>query len=246
MAEPARKFRFRFSLRALFVLISAVALLLGWYGVRVRQQRLAIEALEKLGGGITYAHQYKDGRWPGPSANPDFNAPVPGPKWLRAIIGDDLFVTPVALSLDRSAEPTGVSEKINNDEFIHVGKLSALQFVSLTNANIDGECLKHLRGLKNLRGLHLDGTGVSNDDLKIIGTFENLEWLRLSRTGVTGDDLSDLNRLVHLKELILSIAPVNGRSPAGLRQLSSVLPNVKILYDTHWRPAQTPAESGPR
>lgn len=81
-----------YSLRTLFVLMTAFAV---WFGVivnRAREQREAVKAIEERGGAIIYDWQESI-----PISVPFdprglvLDDKPPGPPWLRRLIGDDYF-----------------------------------------------------------------------------------------------------------------------------------------------------------
>ena len=72
-----------FSLRTLFVLLTALAVWLGVVINRAREQREAVKAIEALGGEVAYDWAWDVKTPKGPT----------GPAWLRRLIGDDFFQT---------------------------------------------------------------------------------------------------------------------------------------------------------
>jgi hypothetical protein len=76
-----------FSLRTLFILLTASAVWLGVVVNRARQQREAIKAIEALGGTVVYDWELSS---PSP-ADFDPDATPPGPDWLRRLVGDEFF-----------------------------------------------------------------------------------------------------------------------------------------------------------
>lgn len=88
---------FQFSLRAAFVILTALGI---WFGIAVspaQQQRRAVKAIEALGGSVAYDWEFKEDD-PDPSPN--------GPAWLRRLIGDDYFQEAQCVYLFGSAEQT--------------------------------------------------------------------------------------------------------------------------------------------
>lgn len=68
-----------FSLRALFILVTASAVWLGIVVHRAHEQREAVKAIQALGGGVRYDWEYLG------TGEPH------GPAWLRQLIGDEFF-----------------------------------------------------------------------------------------------------------------------------------------------------------
>src|SRR5215471_13446031 len=108
MAEMKSRW-FRFSLRTLLLLITALCV---WLGIQVnaaRRQRDAVAKLQKASGEIYYDYQMvpqgglmQSGVPPGIRLRDEVVFPdrlPPGPAWLRKLIGDDCFPTVVAAHL---------------------------------------------------------------------------------------------------------------------------------------------------
>src|SRR5262245_10359599 len=86
---------FRFSLRTMLVLITALCIWLGFQVNAARRQREAVAAILKVGGSVKYDFQMV--------LNPTIPSPLnvsykslkdaspPGPAWLRHLIGDEYF-----------------------------------------------------------------------------------------------------------------------------------------------------------
>lgn len=90
-----------FSLRTLFVLVTAFAVWLGVIVNRAREQREAVEAIEAAGGWIgfdwetEYSHSERDEIvFSIDSRNP------PGPDWLRRLVGEEFFQDAEIVVLD--------------------------------------------------------------------------------------------------------------------------------------------------
>jgi hypothetical protein len=78
--RPARRW-LRFSLRSLLILMTAMAVWLGFTMKRLRDQEQAVARIQELGGTVTYHYQLdENGNWIS-------DAQPPGPRWLRAILG---------------------------------------------------------------------------------------------------------------------------------------------------------------
>ena len=91
-ASPKRRW-LQFSLRTLFILTALLAVWLGFYVKRVRDQRETVAAILKAGGTVAYDYQSPPKVSPGGPLYP--TARPPGPSWLRNLIGEDYFVTVV-------------------------------------------------------------------------------------------------------------------------------------------------------
>ena len=202
--KPKRR-RFQYSLRTLLVVVTLCAIPCSWLGVKIRQakrEREAAAALEKLGA-MLY--------WTGPS----------GPKWLRSMLGDDLFTrvesanffgadaTDADLAnlktLNQLHELSFDNTRITDAGLEYFEDLTQLQELSLTNSQITDAGLEHLRGLKQLQRLCLDY------DINI--TDAGMEHLK---------GLSQLQKL--------SLGCGHRITPAAVKKLQQALPTCEIQY----------------
>ena len=91
--KPKRRW-LQFSLRTLFVVVTLLCVWLGIIVIQAREQRLAVEAIRAVGGFAHYTYQYSAPtgvlRWPKVLGNPP--PPLPGPVWLRKLIGPEYFI----------------------------------------------------------------------------------------------------------------------------------------------------------
>ncbi len=84
----------QFSLRTFFLMLTALAVWLGFVANQTHEQRAAIQAIEATGGAVVYEWQRRGARKPpvpGPFSIPVYPGEPDGPAWLRRIIGDDYF-----------------------------------------------------------------------------------------------------------------------------------------------------------
>lgn len=207
----------RISLRVVLLAMIAVSIPLGIWADRAHRRERAIAALLKGGSGIVYAHEVKK------PFRPDWRhfyllpfyreAPTPGPKWLRRIIGDHYFteVACVGLgshtgddALDRlQAFPRLLcldarSSQITDAGLLKIAKLTNLDELDLRHTAVTDGGLAALRTLVKLRLLDLSDTQISNRAIKILKPnvlmregLVYLEALDLERTNVS-DEVVDM------------------------------------------------------
>ena len=136
-AKPKRRF-FRYSLRTLMLVVTVFCVWLGIISMRARDQRLAVEAIEELGGKVIYEHQFggqpvvtKSGYiWEGAG-------PSPGPAWLRRIVGDEYFFTVTTVYLKGS--------KFTDASLEAIKRLRSFERLTLHETAITDEALVELR-----------------------------------------------------------------------------------------------------
>jgi hypothetical protein len=71
----------------LLVVIVMIALPIGWWVNRGRGQRRVADAIRAAGGWVTYDHEYIQYL----KGNPGRRSEPSAPRWLRSVLGDDLF-----------------------------------------------------------------------------------------------------------------------------------------------------------
>ena len=242
----------------MLLFMTAFAVWLGVQTHRAREQEKVVEAVQRLGGQVTYSDQILAGRsvWVGNSggllivSSSIHKFPPPSPSWLQQLIGEHFFrrVGEIRLS---GAEVT--------DALVpQIGALGSLRVLYLQDARVTDQGLAHLEGLASLEVVHLDRTQITDEGLRHLQGLENLEELSLNGTAVSDAGLKHLAGLTKLKVLFLGQRHPDGTvdgtkitdagldhvkgltslefvSVAGTRvtssgeeQLRSVLPNVMI------------------
>ena len=127
---------FQFSLRTIFIVMTLLALWLGYITHRARQQKQAVEAIEKLGGEVSYDYE------------------PAGPAWLRRLIGIDYFASVTTVEL--------LGREVTDAGLEHLKRLTSLRRLFLSGTQISGAGLEYLKGLTRLVLLEVDDTEVSD------------------------------------------------------------------------------------
>ena len=103
------------------------------------------------------------------------NAEVPGPAWLRKLIGDDFFRTPVTVLLfDGSNVTNELIEK-------HVAQLSKLQTLEFTSPTVTDEVLSHVARLHDLETLMIVCPKLTASGLRQLAPLKSLKILAVYR-----------------------------------------------------------------
>jgi hypothetical protein len=196
---------FQFTIRSLLALAVAVAIPCGWFAAEMKaawEQKAATEAIVKLGGAVA---------WP--------ESQVPGPPWLRNLVGDDLLVNVTLVSLRRRP---GFDDAV----LTRVEELPQLEMLDLSNTAVTDAGLKHLESLARLGYLDLAGTQVSDAGLEHLKGLRELRRLWLSHAKVSDAGLEYLKGLTKLQWLALDSTKV---SDEGVQRLRQALPNCRIF-----------------
>jgi hypothetical protein len=173
--KPRRRW-LQFSLRTVMVAVLFLGCGLGWFArevQRVRAQRKAAAAIEKLGGGVGYADE-SDGRIRGAVA------------WMGKLFGEDLSGDVTSVILD--------GPSINDAALAHLRGLAQLRWLSLTNTRISDAGLTHLRGLRELGSLELANTMVSDTGLAHLRGLTRLWYMDLNNTQVSDAGAKELKK----------------------------------------------------
>jgi predicted negative regulator of RcsB-dependent stress response len=163
-ATPRRRW-YQFSLKTLLVVMVLLCLGPGGYVAyeqnKVRREKEAVEAIEKLGGVVSY----------GRSASARS-------AMLQQVLGDDTIGTVESVDFWNPSQVT-------DDDVAHLAQLPRLKHLNLTDTQVTDAGLKHLAGLKDLSGLTLDNTQVTDAGLVHLAGLKGLRHLNVYRTLVT-------------------------------------------------------------
>lgn len=210
-ATPRRKWR-QFNLKTLLALLALAGIGLGRWCNSVARQREAVDTIKAAHGWVAYRHELE-------ADEKRLEAQVPGPSWLRSLLGDDYFQTPVWLYHAGEVQAT--------DELLaEMPKLPTLERVKIEGP-FTGAGLRHLDGLPRLTELSILGRNLVDDDLVHLEGLKELELLTIDAPQLTDDALVHLRGLTRLKQLTL----VGSFSDAGMRHLRG-LANLQDLSCT--------------
>lgn len=255
-SEPKPKRRWtrflvpRFRLRTLMILVTVIAVVLGYLFHQAREQERVVAWVEKHGGRVGYEY-YRDD-----VLTPEEYYYGREPGLLRDFLGDDFFYDVETVDLaGREVSNLSPLASLTNLKFLYLNEsaVSDLSPVdSLTNLvrldlnGTDASDLSLLASLTNLKFLYLNETAVSN--LSPLASLTNLEFLGLDGAAVS--NLSPLVSLTNLRELDLDGTVVSDLSPLNsltnlevlfvrqtrvtkeeITKLQATLPNCVIFHD---------------
>jgi hypothetical protein len=236
--EPRRRWRFQYSLRTLMIFVTVVGVLCVWPGMilqRVQHQRRVVEQIEALGGIVTYdivTFDYGMGRY--------ISAPPPGPRIIRQIFGDDVFVYVVEVSFNQQNKAKDKDlallrelphlkrvsldgPSFSDEGLKYVNDLKSLERLDLLNTNISGEGVALLERNKKLDSLSLCGAAVNDSKLTQIDKLTNLHRLQINQSSITDDGLIYISRLSELTDLFLEQnAQITDKGMESIRHLTNL------------------------
>jgi internalin A len=239
--------RFRLSLRAVLVVVLVIGGWLGWIVYKARAQREAVQAIEGGNGQVIFHWQLANGTVIPKAKPPQFGG-------LRELLGREYFERPVRVVLfARSGGRNG--PVVDGDAVMtHVGRLEALEELTVNSENISEKGLSHLANLTRLRKLTIaptgrytptvpngrDARGGPNLDRKLAGLagMSRLVELDLSQFPVSDEGLVYLRGLSSLRRLVLSrtttdAALVHLKDLTGLRVLDLEAAPITVIGLRH-------------
>jgi hypothetical protein len=165
------------------VLVTILCLWFGKISIAARRQRDAVEWVKKNGGTVKYdwqPEQIAPKVFPIPAPIPE--AKIPGPHWLRSLIGDDYFQTVREVRLTRC----------NISDVLPLSDLPKVESLELS--------MNQIRDLKPLEGLsHLRTLGLYQNEVEDLSPIAGLRTLELLTLGV--NRISDIDCLAGMQNL---------------------------------------------
>jgi len=225
----------QFSLRTLLLVVLVASLGLSWLAVsmqRAKRQADALAAVRQTGAAIWFAHELKPSGGIAPGAEP------PGPRWLRRLLGDDLFIRVHSIDFkDVSVDDAGLEP---------LGRIFSLERLFLRDAHVTDAGLVHLAPLTGLKGLELNspfailiddrkprvivevrkpkdrGPPITDAGLELLRNMKRLEVLRLRGTNVTDSVLKHLKGMPKLRTLDLGATRVTDAALETIADLTNL------------------------
>jgi internalin A len=227
IADKPRRSWFRFSIRAMMLLVLAAAVVQGWQVNKARKQRAAVAAIQRSGGWAHYDYEFKNGKLT-PGQSPW------APLWLRKMVGDELFqnVRQVSLVYDNStgkrfdnrnvdacddllkqiARLPGLRELLlkesqaTDEGLRQIGKMTGLEELYIWDARaVTDAGVAHLKGLKNLKIIHINGSRITDESLALLSSLPSMEEMSLQQNHFSDDGLARLKGKDRLTKLHIGL-----------------------------------------
>jgi hypothetical protein len=173
MSNKRKRRWFNFSLKTLLVVMTAIAIVLGFYIKSFRDKREAIAAIQELSAWISYEKG--------------------GPQWLRKFVRDEkYFWNPIAIRFNTSRPMTNAELKSAIDPMMEFDNLT---YVSLYRSKISDSGLAELLPLADkLESLDIRNTKVTDNSIANLTQFHRLSLLRLQDSGISSDGVDELRK----------------------------------------------------
>lgn len=207
-AKPRRRW-FQFSLGSMLLLMTVFGV---WFGIRMdqaRRQERAVAALRERGD-VSYDSVFVNMCNPKPFMK---TAPY-GPKWLRAIVGDDF--------LDR-VRAVFLYESSTDSDLEHLKDLPDVESVIISSPQVTDAGIAQLRHLPDLKELILNCPKVSDAGLLHLKSLPELRHLEL-HCSATDAGMVHLQSLQELRFLAIAcpIADDGILALEGFKKLESL------------------------
>lgn len=193
----------RYTLRSLLVSVTMLCVGLAISDAPAKRRRRAVDAIQVLGGKVTFAQ-----------------ADIGGTSALRRWLPERYFDCDNVQTVDLSGT------KANDTTLAEIEWLTRLKRLNLHGTQTTDVGLSHLRRLYALEELELRNTQITDAGLTHLASLTALRKLAMERTRITGEGLGDLHALTHLEELYMSHSYV---TDDGLRNLKH-FPNISVLF----------------
>jgi hypothetical protein len=210
MADPRPRRRwFVFSLRAMLLLILAVAVWLGWWVNGARNQQAALAAIRAydVSVNISCANEFFD-ITNGIGGGTGFKKETK-PWWLPTVLesqlGRDYFHNVDSVAFGEGSPAPGVTRR--GDIVGEVARLGGLTQAALY-FEVGDDDVARLSGMRSLKFLNLgkDSPRLTDASLETISRISSLETLQIHDAPITDSGLAHLSRMSRLKSLTLGEA----------------------------------------
>jgi hypothetical protein len=210
---------FRFSLATLLTVVTVGCLALGFIANRAQNQRRATTMVERCGGWVLYESDPGTDN-PGPTRN------LPGPRWLRELLGIDYLanvkeVEGISFSPSNGCEPDLTLLK-GTPRLKHLTMVGGLRIS-------EGE-YRTLERLPSLRGIGAQWCEVSASDLEHLGRLRNLDRLSFYHANIDEAGMESLTLLHSLKTLSIT---ASNFSDHGMKCIAMLPLKYLDVSDTH-------------
>jgi len=221
---------FQIRLRALRILIAAIAIPCGWFGRAFERSLEAQKAPDEYQKALAASGEIavKIESLTGAFAIPCDRLKSPNDIYvdLQKVKAVDAALKAIA-SHPQLGQLVLEGTDLTDAGMKYVSAFPQLQRLNVSGTKITDAGVKNLEGLAHLRSLELDRTQVTDAGLKHLENLKQLEFLTLYKTAITDDGLKSLKGLPHLEELYIDGTKV---TDAGLADLHKALPKCSILH----------------
>ena len=209
-AKPTAWWRMRWSIRALLLVITALALLLAWVGrtIRAVQHRAALSnALEEESGEMLVS-------WDS-IVKSDFS-----PDWVAIALGDwsSVELTDVDISY---------RQDVTDDLLEQVSVFQKLDEFSVNGQRVTDRSIAAIRGMPDLKTVNIEACDITDKAMEHLATLPNLEDVTLRGVGVTDKGLAHLWNCPKLTALTIEFTQI---TPGAIKTFQDSRPDCVVGF----------------
>jgi hypothetical protein len=206
-STPVRRFRPRFRLRTLLVLLTLLACWLGYQVWRWNEHDKAIAELRSFGASLSFLKERS------------------APKWLTAIFGEKRFRRLTDVNLHRMPA---------TDEHLRmISQFPHLETVVNNGSKVTDAGLKYLSGMSKLWWLEMEWINIGDEGLADLKDLPSLKTLRLTDSRVSNEGVKQaLARFKNLQEIWIDRTRV---TPQEAKSIREAWPTVQVVYERRGR-----------
>ncbi len=179
-----------------------------------------MEAISEAGGQLYYDYQrtmIEDPESKEATVGYSVQAEVPGPEWLRAVVGDHYFITPLYLSLKQQAV-------IDQDRLSYLGDLPEIEALSVYDVTLRKEDLAHFLRLPRLRSVIFGPKTLSSiegsHDFEFLARCRDLQDLTLDGPCFGDAAAASLGQATDARQLYLHYTAIGDAGLAHFKGMS--------------------------
>lgn len=208
----------RFGLRTLLAVVTACAIVGGWWAEQAHRRRMAIRTIQNAGGAVQSEYDERsliriylcptDTSAEQPMLR---RTPLIHRTWREQLLGDRLRM--INFSED---------QPLTSEALAAVATIHEVRHLQLDLTNLTDEGLAELAGLRRLETLQLRGTRITDRSAAVLAGFQELQWLELDDTQLTDAAAPHLAKLQKLEVLRIQGTRLTDRGFAQLAGLKNL------------------------
>lgn len=228
-----RRFRPRFRLRTILILVTLFCVGAGWYLHGVRRQQQIVGLVREGQGLVGYDYERRGGGYDPAQRSwvPDRLLRSLGRDFFHAVVEVDFVSRPVddprpphpqieaaLMSLNRLQQLDKLvlgGEQVTDANLAHVAKIRGLRELSLFDATrLTDVGIGHLASLQRLKRLHVDAPLITDASLAIVGQMPELVEVSLTSGKFSDAGLEELGKVRSIPRISIKGLDLNSSAAA--------------------------------
>ncbi len=213
-----RRFRPRFRLRSILILVTIFCVWLGWHIHGTRRQREIVRLVRECQGLVCYDYERRGNQYDPAQRSwvPDGALRFFGPDFFHSVVEVDFVMRPMddpeplnphiepalnALSGLRGLEELEIGgAQVTDANLAHVARVQGLRKLFLFDAaNLTDAGVAHLASLQRLTRLYIDAPQITDASLAVVSRLPELEEIAVSSGQFSDEGLEQLCRIRRIR-----------------------------------------------